>query len=110
MRRKIAVPEPMRIIMERAAWDNNGPTPPAPRSPCWREKDIDTAAEYYGRANNSDPFAAARMRLHLSRCLQRPDDILKDSLTLINVRQAAIIAQEAKRREVVAAWEARNGG
>lgn len=86
----------LQLLNERKAWDTVRPSPP-----CFKPEAIERAAQYHSQAENSDPFAYRRMHLHLSMCLDLPSDVEKEAITRLNVRHAAIVANEAARAEVV---------
>ena len=61
------------------------------RAPLWNRADlerIERAVSLHADANRSDPFAAGRMRLHLTRGLDSAAEVIRAAQSTINARLA----------------------
>ena len=61
------------------------------RAPLWNRADlerIERAVSLHADANRSDPFAAGRMRLHLTRGLDSAAEVIRAAQSTINTRLA----------------------
>lgn len=81
------VPEPMKIILQRAQSIELMPLPY--RVPEQSPELIEEAAQAFAAFNNSDPFAYQRMKIHLQRGLETASQIAPEYRSKLRARQLA---------------------
>lgn len=69
----------LELLNEREAWKLPLPYP----VPVLDSARVDGAVKLHSQANDSDPFAGPRMRLHLKRGFELPSDILGDAASAL---------------------------
>lgn len=101
----------LELLNTRRCWSNESPicfpsTPP--RREDWPA--VHKAATLYGEANDSDPYAAARMRLYLCQGYESPSEIVRFAKSQIALRRHetkgafAELAPVKKRNDEERAW------
>lgn len=99
-------PELLKLLNSREAW-----ALPEYKVPEYIPQQVERAVREASLLNNSDPFAAARMRLHLQRGYELPSDVIKDSINTIKRRsnEGSTVAEELaplkKRLDMDVAWD-----
>lgn len=98
--------EPMQLIREREAnlvaeyerrVAEGKPVYVAPTA--FNVGKMEAAARAHARVNMSDPFAYGRMMMKLRRGIESPFDVLKDSNSILAMRQEAKLRHYAKLNE-----------
>lgn len=78
--------ELLKLLASRKAWD----IPCCLSAPLFNDQDKDrneAAALMWGVANDSDPFAASRARLHINQGYELASDVMKDAARLHSARK-----------------------
>jgi hypothetical protein len=76
----------LELLAERKVWEGK-----AFKQPLWNETDKarqEQAARAHARADNADPFAYNRARLHLARGLDNADLLLRAANNVLTARGA----------------------
>lgn len=108
----------LELINKRKAWDEHGPTPPA--RPITRDylrdngRLIEGAVRVHALAHDSDPFAGARVRVHIMGGLEDHVDVYRLAASQLKLRTKegvenfGALASIKKRLDEDAAWLAHN--
>ena len=86
--------ELLKLLNSRKSWE----LPPW-RQPRWDAKDsrtMEVAAQAYGEAYPSDPFARQRISLYMEKGYEHMDDVLKEGNRVLLARRAALLKKEEK--------------
>jgi hypothetical protein len=86
-------PELLKLLNARAAW--NHPPFRQPRFGADQLAKIELAVSLHAEANNSDPYAADRMRMHLLRGLDSAEEVITEARNRLNAKQSAVFFQTA---------------
>jgi len=76
----------LELLNERKVWSYA----PYPGDPVWNERDKARQREavlLHAQVNPSDPYAAARMRLHLCKGFEDVSEVTKDAQRILRARQ-----------------------